>query len=144
MKTFTDAVGRSWSFAINVATARKLKADTDLDLQGALDGTLLAKLADDAETLAQALWSLCESKAEELGLQPEQFAAGLYGDCIGEAATALIQEIIDFFPNPKRAALQAMWDKAQQLAEEGMQKALRIIEEGGEITTTIGSDSPLK
>src|SRR5690606_36486963 len=98
MRTFKDSEGREWAIAINVATARRVKDLAGVDLLSASDGKLLHELADDPMLLANVLWAIVQPQAQSREVSDEQFGQALGGESIDKATTALLQELVDFFP----------------------------------------------
>ena len=104
MHKFKDCEGREWSLQVNVAAARELRDRLDIDL---LDGgQSLQKLADDPYTAANVLYVLCERQAKAREISDEQFGEALAGDSFEDATTALLEEVIDFFPRRQREAMK--------------------------------------
>ena len=66
-------------------------------------------------------------EADKLGVSDEDFGRAMAGDAILGATDALLDEIVDFFPNPKRAILQrlvAAARRAETAAKAALDKAL--------------------
>ena len=62
MKTFTDAAGRTWTLALTLGTAMKVKAKLDIDLlqPEAGDPPLLTRLGTDEMLLGEVLCAMLE------------------------------------------------------------------------------------
>jgi len=118
MQKFTDARGRDWSIEINVATAKRVKKALDVDLLGALDGTLLQRLAGDPCLLCDVLYVLVQDQCTAQQVSDEQFGEGLAGEAIEHAGTALLEELVDFFPPAKRQILRDVLARLDDLQEK--------------------------
>lgn len=120
MHTFTDTKGRTWRIEINIGVIRAIKEAMQIDLLDIGDGQTLARLADDPITLCDLLWLLVSDQAATAGgangiVTDIDFARGLAGDVIASATTALLQELVDFFPNPRRQVLARVLEKMEAL-----------------------------
>lgn len=112
MRSFPDNKGRQWSLSLNVFSAKRVKSETGVDL---LDmDSLTAKLAD-SYTLAEVLWSMISKDAEAINVDAEEFGSSLSGDEVELATNALLEEIIDFFPLPRRKILIKALEKSREL-----------------------------
>ena len=109
MSTWKDARGHTWDLAINVNTVKRVRQLTEVNLLDVFDGQLLARLAGDPELLVNILYAVCQPQAERTSVSEEAFAELLVGDAIEEAATALVQGLIDFFPKDRREVLGRLW-----------------------------------
>lgn len=126
MKKFKDAAGREWAVVLNLAAAKKLKDELEIDL---LDGgESMQRLAADPYTMANVLWLLCEKQAIAQNITDEQFGEALAGDPIDEATTALLEAIIDFFPQGRRKAMKPMLTKMMQIQDQAFALATRKME----------------
>ena len=135
MHVFTDNAGRVWTASLNVATLKRVRALAGVDLasailvgrDGKVEASLLERLASDPALLVDALYALCKDEADRLGVSDEDFGRAMAGDAILAATDALLDEIVDFFPNPKRAILQrlvAAARRAEAAAKAALDKAL--------------------
>jgi hypothetical protein len=126
MKKFKDSNGREWSVVLNLAAAKKLKDEIEVDL---LDGgESMQRLASDPYTMVNALWLLCEKQATAASITDEQFGESLAGDPIDEATTALLEEVVDFFPQGRRKAMKPMLTKLMQVQSQAIALATKKLE----------------
>ena len=126
MSSFTDTQGRTWSIAINVNVARKLKAEAGYDVFGSPDA--VASVIDNPEALVDALFVVCESQARERGVDGQAFAEGLAGDVIDKATAALMEAVVDFFPSRRRAAMRAVLRQTEAALTRALELATQAIE----------------
>ena len=114
MKTFQDNAGRQWTVTLNVAALKRVRAMTSIDLFNVVtldenkkpDISLLERLSEDPILLVDVLYAVCKQEAETQQVSDEQFGAAMAGDAIEHATNALLEELVDFFPDPKRKVLR--------------------------------------
>ncbi len=124
MKTFKDLAGREWSLSINGTSAEKLRDTIQVDVMGALDGTLSTKILADPFLLIKIIYCLCQTQAEKLGITREGFGEAIGGQAIDDATTALLEEICGFFRQSQRTALKATLAKVREAEEISLTRAL--------------------
>jgi hypothetical protein len=115
MKTFTDNAGRTWTVTVNVDSIKRVKSLLDVNLLEAIEGKLLEKLVADPVLLCDILYCLCKPQADAQHVADEDFGRAMAGDAIDAATTALLEELADFFPRPKRELLQKALGKLRKL-----------------------------
>ncbi len=125
MKSFHDNAGRSWTVAIHVESVKRVKSLLGVNLLEAVEGTLLERLVGDPILLCDVLYVLCKPEADARGVSDEDFGKAMAGDAIELGTTALLEELVDFFPQAKRqvlakalAKLQAFQAKAVEVASK--------------------------
>ena len=104
MQIFKDFEGREWTIDLNIATAREIRRRMatveslqDVDF---LDHAALLLSLNDVFFAADLLFVVCESQANERGIDSEAFGRALRGDVLFDAIAAFTAEYIDFFPDP--------------------------------------------
>ena len=105
MKTFTDNQKREWRIEITVATVKRVRSLTKVDLLAIFDGELVGKLATNPVLLCDVLYAVCKPQADAADVSDEQFGEALAGEAIDNATTALLGALTDFFPNQPRQTL---------------------------------------
>lgn len=124
MPVFKDANNREWRLSLDALLIRAVRSQCDgLDLAD-LDGKQFAALADDPCVLVDCLWVLCSKQAGDSGLTQEQFAGALAGDAIELATTALVEAIVDFFPQQKRQLVRVRAEKHNKARQFAMAQTL--------------------
>lgn len=128
MKTFKDNAGRSWTLAINVDAIKRVRSLVDVNLLDALEGKLIERLANDPVLLCDVLFALVKPDADTQQVSDSDFGKALGGDAIENATTALMEELVDFFPQGRRRVLgkaltklKTFESKALQLAEQRLE-----------------------
>jgi len=103
MHPFKDTKGRDWQLEITVAAVKRVRSLTGVDCYKLIDDKLqpLVDLMGDPVRLCDVLFALVQRQAQQQGLTDEDFGAALGGDVLGAAAEAFVQELVDFFPDPR-------------------------------------------
>lgn len=134
MKTFTDNANRLWTIAINVSTIKRVKDLLNVNLTAVADGddsgnALNARLKTDYEMICNVLFCLVKPEADVLGITDEMFGAALGGDALGNAQNALVEELVNFFPNPSmRRVVMKQMEKLDQMQEMAYEHIVKQIE----------------
>jgi hypothetical protein len=118
-----DSEGRFWSTEITPNDNRRVIRLVGVDLFDAFDGQLLTRLSRDPMCLVDTLYAVCKPEADERGLTAEQFAELLVGDAIEDAAEALVQGLLRFFPRDQRTVLARVWEGMKRAKQESLQAA---------------------
>lgn len=148
MRTFKDTAGRDWTISINVATVKRLRDVLQVDLMDVIEGDLLRRLYSDPILLVDVVYVLVKPQADELGVTDEQFGAAMGGDSIEFATKAMVEEIVDFFPNrrdrERAKKVLAMFDQTVLRAQDKMDLRLEsptfrkeldsLVENAGELS----------
>ena len=114
MKTFTDAAGRTWTLALTLGTAMKVKAKLDIDLlqPEAGDPPLLTRLGTDEMLLGEVLCAMLEGQFETHKVTDDDVRAGFDGQTLLAAQKAFYEELIGFFRSRGRN------DRAKAVAKQ--------------------------
>ena len=128
MRQFKDNAGRTWSVDINVATLKRVRGLTGVDLMQVIEGTLIEKLIRDPVLLCDVVYAVCKPEADAATprVSDEEFGKAMAGDAIEAATTAVLEELVGFCPSPRDRAnlgrvLQAtnrVMEKARDLTEK--------------------------
>ncbi len=131
MRQFKDNAGRTWTVDINVATLKRVRGLTGVDLMQVIEGTLIEKLIRDPVLLCDVVYAVCKPEADAATprVSDEEFGKAMAGDAIEAATSALLDELVGFCPSPRDRAnlgrvLQAthrVMDKARDLTEKRIQ-----------------------
>ena len=115
MKTFKDNAGRTWTVGVDVAAIKRVRSLLDVDLMGAVEGKLLERLVSDPVLLCDVIYCVCKPEADSRGVSDEDFGRAMAGDAIEHATTALLEELVDFFPQARRRLLRKALAKLKTL-----------------------------
>src|SRR5262245_31865470 len=137
MKTFTDANGREWRVEIRLGEVERIQDVAGIDF-GDLKNLFenMAKALGDTRTFGKILWALVGDQVEAKGLDAAQFKAGFNGDTVRDAAEAIAEEFVRFFPSAAEpilrlgAAVRARAKAARPAALAAMERATAEIEAG--------------
>ena len=108
MKTFTDNTGRTWTLSVTVGTIKRVA---------------------DPVLLVDVLFAVCKPEADAKGITDEEFGRAMAGDAIELAATALLDEIIDFFPEAKRKVFRKILDASRRFEARSKQALTELLED---------------
>jgi len=150
MRAFTDNAGRSWSIALTVAAIKRVRDLAKVDLLDLADGRIFEKLVADPVTLCDVLYAVCKPQADLTQVSDIEFGEAMAGDAIEHASKALIEELIQFFPNAReRAALSrvirtmdAAMDQARTLVERRLESGEVERAMSAAISGPLSIDSP--
>jgi len=119
MKTFTDTAGRTWTLALTIDAAKRVKGLLDVNLLEleAGDPPLLTRLGTDVILLCDVIFALVKPQADAAGVSDEQFAAALGGDVVLAAQTAFYGELVDFFRKLGRGDLAKAVDAQRRMID---------------------------
>jgi len=119
MKTFTDTAGRTWTVALTIDAAKRVKSLLDVNLLEleAGDPPLLTRLGTDVILLCDVIFALVKPQADAAGVSDEQFAAALGGDVVLAAQTAFYGELVDFFRKLGRGDLAKAVDAQRRMID---------------------------
>ena len=123
MKTFADNAGRTWTVGLNVDAIRRVRAARQVNLLAAVEGELLEQLATDPVLLCDLLYVLCQAEAESRGVSDADFGRAMAGDALEHATTALLEELVDFFPSGKRRVLHQALAKLRAVEARALEVA---------------------
>ena len=126
MRQFKDNAGRTWTVDINVATLKRVRGLTGVDLMQVIEGTLIEKLIRDPVLLCDVVYAVCKPEADAAKVSDEEFGKAMAGDALEAATQAVLDELISFCPSPRDRAnlgrvLQAtnrVMEKARDLTEK--------------------------
>ena len=126
MKIWKDAEGHAYETKITVAEIRDVKTELGINLMDIATGDLLQKISEDVILLCDILYVINRVQAKEYGIDDAQFGRNLYGDALENATRAFMEELINFFPNPRTRTLLS---KAMTMGQERMDRALDMAEQ---------------
>jgi len=114
MRTFRDSAGRTWTVAINVDAVKRVR---DLVKEDLLDiERVFPRLLLDPILLCDCVYCVCKPQADAERVSDVDFARAMAGDTIAQAKAALVEELVDFFPEPsQRETLRLAIEKYGQL-----------------------------
>jgi hypothetical protein len=119
-QSFHDTAGRTWSVNLNVYVVGQLRKQLDVDIYKISDEkmALLQRILGDPCLLVDILFCICEDQAEKQQVTAEQFGRSFAGDVLEQAATAFVEAVVDFFPDPKvRERLRAVMQTGKRVQQ---------------------------
>jgi len=138
MKSFTDNLGRTWTLVVNVAAIKRVRALCDVDLNAIVEidrdnnpsTKLLERLSSDPVLLVDVLYAVCKPDCDQKQVSDQDFGVAMAGDAIDHATTALLDEIVDFFPEAKRLAFKKILSATRRFEEIAKKKLETMLQDG--------------
>ena len=112
MRTFKDSAGHEWQVQINTNAVKRARDTAAVNLVDITGGDLYGRMLLDPVLVVDIAYGVCKPEADARKLTREDFSAALCGDAIAEARQAILEDLVDFFPNPVRGSLKAALDRA--------------------------------
>jgi hypothetical protein len=128
LKTFKDNAGRTWTLAVNIAAMKRVKTLLNVNLMDAVENDLIQKLATDPVLLCDVIYAICKPEADKQNITDEQFGQAMAGDAIEHATVALLEELVDFFPEAKRRVLRKVVEKFKQTEKQANETAEKYLD----------------
>lgn len=133
MKCFKDNQNRNWTIVVNVAAVKRVRSLLDINLLDVVkldeknrpNVDLLEQLASDPVLLCDVIYCICKPEADTQNISDEDFGMAMGGDAIEHATTALLEELVDFFPEAKRLVLRKLMNAGEKVKHQ-MEKALKL------------------
>ncbi|MBR4884709.1 MAG: hypothetical protein IKZ33_05280 [Lentisphaeria bacterium] len=91
---------------------------------------LLDRLSDDPVLLVDTLYAVCKPDADAKGLTDEDFGRSFDGDSLISAAHALLDGIVDFFPEAKRRMFRKVLDASRRFEDATNQYLMKVMNSG--------------
>ena len=120
MQKFVDRAGRIWIVDIDNTTLRRVKALTGVHLLEAIDGDLVTRLSTDPLLLGDVLFAICKPQADKQEITDESFGEGLAGNAIDDATGALLEALLNYFPESRRRLLRKAAEKQKMIETRGL------------------------
>jgi hypothetical protein len=132
MHFFIDNKSRRWEVTANIPVIKKVKALLQLDLTQLFENECasMISLSTDFEKLVDTLFVLCEDQCKAAGVSDVEFGESLFGDPLEMAWFAMLDAVIDFFPNPSRREMaRKIVDKAKILSDSMLESVSQKLNE---------------
>jgi len=130
MSKFTDTEGRVWNVQLTVHLVKEVKQRLDVDLLDEQVHETLTLLTGDIVKSVDILYVLCSHQADKNEISDIEFGQSLYGDVLFEGINAMVEALIDFFPNPKkRVWIRRLWEKATNHMDKTNDQMLELLED---------------
>ena len=120
MQKFVDRAGRIGIVDIDNTTLRRVKTLTGVHLLEAIDGDLITRLSTDPLLLGDVLYAICKPQADQPQITDEAFGEGLAGNSIDDATGALLEALINYFPESRRRLLRKAAEKQKLIETRGL------------------------
>ena len=121
---------RIWNITISVGSVKMLKRELDVDL-AQIDEELFKRIQVDPILACDIIYVLVKPQADAEGVSPETFYNMMLGDLLYGASGALIEALVDFFPNPaRRRAIRKAFEKGEKLNALVVERAEKMMDSG--------------
>jgi hypothetical protein len=113
-----------------VATIKRVQGLLQINLYKLLDDNFkgLGELLGDPVQLVDVIYCLCKEEADARNVSDEDFGRAMYGDVIFHATEAFLEELIDFFPDPKvRQSLRKIITEAKKVRSRILDRAEQVL-----------------
>jgi hypothetical protein len=140
MPKFVDREQRSWEISINVASMKRVKDATGVNLGLLLTDNMkpLADLMQDPIALVDVMYVLCKPDADKRSVSDVEFGESLAGESFEHACDAFMEALIDFFPKRQGDLLRTMLGKGKEIQDA---LAAKVMTHLSEMHTELASDS---
>lgn len=133
MSKFKTTDGREWVVAVNVGTVKRVREATGVNVLALIsDQAAITDAFSDDVKLAEVIVSLIRPQLETAGVSDDQFFSAIDGTVIENATEALLAEVANFFPEPRRTVLLTAMAKVQTAMKAknhaGAAEALKALE----------------
>ena len=136
MKTFHDQTGKEWRIIINVAAVKRVRDLCGVNLMDVIkvednriSADLVDRIANDPVLLVDIVYSLCLPQAQEDGVTDIQFGERMVGDTVEAATNALLEELVNFFPEAKKKILRLILDATSRIRANAAVRLDKMIAE---------------
>jgi hypothetical protein len=92
----------------------------EVNLLEVIEGKLLEKLIGDPVLLCDVIYSVCKPEADTKSISDVDFGQAMGGNAIDGATTALLEELVDFFPQGRRRVLSKALEKLRKFEEAAL------------------------
>jgi len=121
MRSYKDLKNNTWQVEVTAATLKRVKGLAGVDLSTLVGNGWgeFAKLTGDVIAFIEVMYATVKPQADAQGVTEEQFLEAHAGDVIQQAAFALQESIIDFFPDSRQREIQrTVMQKHRQVLTE--------------------------
>lgn len=147
MSSFVDTAGRRWSITVTVATLRRIRQSTDIDLLKVIDADsdLADRIANDPVLLVDVLAAALAPQLAARGITADELAEAMDEGTVVDAAFALIEALADFFRGEKAELIKQALREARREAErreaEALQQMARHLASPGDSSGSVPESS---
>ena len=130
MANFSDLNGRNWVVTLDVYSIKQIKKELEIDLLDEKVHETLQRIAEDIVLAIDVLYLALKEQLDTANISDVEFGRSLAGDCLNDAVGALVEALVDFFPNPrKREFMKKMLEKATSHMDRSHQEMIAILDD---------------
>lgn len=108
MPSYKDLKNNTWQVEVTAATIKRVKVLVGVSLPDLVSNGWVGfgQLANDVISFIEVMHAVARPQVDALGVTEEQFLEAHAGDVIQQAAFALQEAIVDFFPDSRQREIQ--------------------------------------
>lgn len=130
MKTFKTTDGTEWKVTVNVGTIKRVQDDTGLRLTDLFaTSEKIGEFFSDDVRFCEVLFSVVKPQADALGKTLDDFLSAIDGTVIEGAVQALLEEVADFFHEPRKGLIKKTLAKYREAHDHLMTEGVLAAEQ---------------
>mgnify|MGYP000980434925 CR=1 FL=1 len=132
MQSFQDRNGKTWTLDLNIATWRRVKAETGIDLADVMterEGQSDLQRLTDPIKLMEVIYILCVPAADRATITGEVLMAAMDMETVEKASDALLDEIVNFCRPAVKTILTKLLKLSRNYAAEKQKQMNRMLED---------------
>ena len=137
MKIFKDSNGREWKVVITVETVKRVRSLCGVNLldavkfeENGVKADLIDRISNDPVLLVDIMYCICRPQAEAEKVSDVDFGEHMTGDTVEAATDALLEELVNFFPEAKKKILRLILESAKRLKAQANRTVDELIASG--------------
>jgi len=138
---FRDRQGREWTPRLTYLIVRNIKQRTGVSILEIADKTEgLVAAFDRIENFSKVLFASVEREAAKASVTEDDLMDALDGELVEKASEALLDAIVEYFPERKKKLLRKTWEKASEAVEKA---EIKILEEAEKALDSLPTETTL-
>lgn len=129
MRSFKDCDGLEWQVNVTIDAVKRVRDVLKFDLLDLDKGKSIESLIDDPIMLCDVLYVVCSEQVAKRGKTDADFGRAMAGDSLDDAVTALLEELVNFFPSRKRHVLAKALAMTRKIEAKMVENANRRLDD---------------
>ena len=138
---FRDDLGRAWNIHVSCSALKRIAAHAGFDIADISNGKAIDLFGGNPTHLLDVLWPLVKADAEKRGIDIDSFGDGLRGDALSTATDTVKEELLAFFPTPRRRLMERLLARMEKIVEQSLVTAEKEID-NVQMPSAIGGTLP--
>ncbi len=144
MRNFKTADGRTYKIRLDRREVDRIASKTGLRLTDLLTNPIPIRAAlSDEIRLTDLMLEVVGGQLKKAGRTPEQFCEAVDLAVMKRFADAVIDEVVDLCPEPKRSQIRKMVASKRAAEADRDARATKIMEEGGTVADVVRTGYPV-